>query len=52
MIKQILKLLRSDNFYNQSELIEIAKGRYELPMTFKGTVKNIKRQVKWQSQKR
>ena len=49
MIKQIIKLLKSDNFYNQSELIEVAKGRYYLPTTWKGTIKNIKRQVKWQS---
>ena len=52
MIRQIISVLASDDFYNKSELIEIAKGRYKLPMTFKGMVKNIKRQVKWQSKEK
>ena len=52
MIREIINILASDNFYNESEVIEIEKGRYKLPMTFKGMVKNIKRQVKWQSKEK
>lgn len=35
MIKNVLKLLMANNHYNQSELIEIAKGKYELPKNLK-----------------
>ena len=52
MIREIISALSVDDFYNKSELIEIAKGRYKLPMDFKGIVKNIKRQVKWQSKEK
>lgn len=48
MIKQILQLLSVDNHYGQSELIEIAKGKYEYPATIKKGLKQIKRQIKWQ----
>jgi len=47
MIKQILKLLSIDDFYGKSEVIEIAKGRYAYPKTFKDVFKNFKRQMKW-----
>jgi len=46
MIKHILDLLALDEFYGQSELIEIAKGKYEIPTTFKQGFKQIKRQWK------
>jgi len=51
MIKDILTILKSSDFYNRSEVIEIAKGRYALPLTWKGFVKNIKRQIKWRLKK-
>ena len=35
MIKHILDLLALDEFYGQSELIEIAKGKYKIPTTVK-----------------
>lgn len=50
MIEQILKMLSSFEHYNRSEVIEIAKGKYELPNTFKKGIKQIKRNYKWQSQ--
>lgn len=34
--------------YGQAEVIEIAKGKYEIPNTIKKGVKQIKRQIKWQ----
>jgi hypothetical protein len=46
MIKHILDLLALDEFYGQSELIEIAKGKNEIPTTWKKAFKQIKRQWK------
>lgn len=47
MIKQILDLLALTEHYNQSENIEIAKGKYQLPTTLKQGFKQIKRELKW-----
>ena len=47
MIKHILDLLALDEFYGQSELIEIAKGKYKRITTFKEGFKQLKRQLKW-----
>ena len=46
MIKEILKLLALDPHYNQSENIEIAKGKYAMPKNFKQGFEQIKRQWK------
>ena len=46
MIKLILEMLQLDEHYGQSETIEIAKGKYELPTTIKGTFKKFKRTLK------
>ena len=51
MIKTILDLLTSLNHYGISEEIEIAKGKFELPITFKKGFTQIKRNWKWQSKK-
>jgi hypothetical protein len=48
MIKTLLDLLLALDHYGQSEVIEIAKGKYEMPNTFKKGYKQIKRQIKWQ----
>ena len=47
MIKNILELLALDEHYAQSELIEIAKGKYQLLTTCKDGFKQLKRQLKW-----
>jgi hypothetical protein len=47
----ILEILRLDHFYNESELIEIAKGKNELPTTFKKGFKQLKRELQWQKRK-
>jgi hypothetical protein len=47
MLKQILELLQCAEHYGQSELIEIAKGKYELPKTFKKGFNQIKREIQW-----
>tara|TARA_R110000868_G_scaffold158351_1_gene386416 strand:- start:1494 stop:1643 length:150 start_codon:yes stop_codon:yes gene_type:complete len=49
MIKLILEMLQLDEHYGQSETIEIAKGKYELPTTWKQTFKQIKRE--WKTKK-
>jgi len=36
----IIDLLRVSDFYNESELIDIAKGKYQIPRTFK-QMKNV-----------
>jgi len=43
MIKGIIDLLQANEYYGQSETIDIAKGRYALPTTWKDTFKWIKR---------
>ena len=50
MLKKIFELLQCTEHYGQSELIEIAKGKYELPKTFKKGWNQIKRNYKWQNQ--
>lgn len=47
MIKEVISLLMSDDHYNRSELIEIAKGKNELPTTLKKGLKQIKRISRW-----
>jgi hypothetical protein len=51
MIKQILDLLNSLDHYGQNELIEIAKGKNELPKDFKTGFEHIKRVIKWLNKK-
>jgi hypothetical protein len=46
MIKIILEMLQLNEHYGQSETIEIAKGKYELPTTFSAGLKQFKRQIK------
>ena len=49
MIPKIIELLQSNDFYNVSETVEIAKGKYELVENFKDGVTKIKRI--WQQKK-
>jgi len=48
MIELITTMLSIDDFYNKSERIDIAKGKYELTTSFKKAWKQRKR---WQSKK-
>lgn len=43
MVELILKMLDVDDFYNQSETIDIAKGKYKLMTSFKEAWKQLKR---------
>jgi hypothetical protein len=47
MMKEVINLLMTQEYYNQSELIEIAKGKYEIPTTLKKGIKQIKRISRW-----
>lgn len=47
MIKNILDLLALNEHYGQSEVIEIAKGKYKRITTIKEFKTQIKRQLKW-----
>ena len=46
MIKNILQLLSLDEHYKQSEVIEIAKGKYKLVTSWKQGFEQVKRQWK------
>jgi len=46
MIKNILDMLKIDDFYGKSNFIDIAKGKYEIPKTIKGAYKQGKRKLK------
>jgi len=39
----VLKLLQLDDFYGESEVIEIAKGKYKMPENLREGVEQIKR---------
>ena len=45
MIGQILQLLKVDEFYGQSEYIDIAKGKYKLSNSFRENYKQGKRKL-------
>ena len=44
MINAILELLNSNEFYGMDELIEIAKGKYKLPMSIREAKEQRKRE--------
>ena len=46
MIRELIKVLELDEYYNETNAIDIAKGRNEIPKGFKQIKKSIKRQVK------
>jgi hypothetical protein len=48
MLNTIIQLLKTDNFYAQSEIVDIAKGKYKLTTSFK---ESIKQAIRWQKRK-
>ena len=46
MLKNILDLLKIDDFYGKSDFIDIAKGKYAIPSTIKEAYKQGKRKLK------
>jgi hypothetical protein len=45
MIPIIISILNSGNHYGISERVNIAKGKYQIPTTWKDLGKNIKRRL-------
>lgn len=43
MIKNIIAMLQLDEFYGESELIDIAKGKYKLHTSLRKAIKQLKR---------
>ena len=43
MITNLINLLAIEKFYGVSENVEIAKGKYEIPYTWKQGLEKIKR---------
>jgi hypothetical protein len=52
MIEQILQMLRIDPWYGESELIEIAKGKYKIPKTVKEVFEQARREAKFKKAQR
>lgn len=46
MIKNILDMLKIDEFYGKSEFIDIAKGKYKIPTSVMEAYKQGKRELK------
>jgi len=46
MIKEIIEMLQIDDFINESEFIEIAKGKYKLHTSWGKAIKQGKRIIK------
>ncbi len=51
MIQNILELLRLNDYYGEHDLIDVAKGRYEYPNTYREVLRSLKRSMKWQLKK-
>lgn len=49
-MKEIIELLQVSDYYGISENVDIAKGKYKIPNTWKDTWKLIKRRL-WQIRK-
>jgi hypothetical protein len=47
MIKTVIQMLTIDDFIRESEYIDIAKGRNEIPKTFTKAYKQVKRKYAW-----
>lgn len=43
MIQQIIAMLQVSDFYGESELIDIAKGKYKLHTSLSKAIKQLKR---------
>lgn len=43
MIKELVDLLKADNFYGVDPIIDIAKGKYKAPTKFRELKESVKR---------
>jgi hypothetical protein len=46
MIKALIELLNSSDYYGVSERVDIAKGKYKMPIGWKDSFNKIKRHSK------
>ena len=47
MLKNIFELLKANNYYSDSELIDFAKGGSKIPETLKEAYLQFKRDLAW-----
>ena len=52
MIEMILELLKSNDFYGVSNIVDVAKGKHELTSSIKKIYKQEIRKSKWQKNER
>tara|TARA_R110000822_G_scaffold145919_8_gene284857 strand:- start:776 stop:949 length:174 start_codon:yes stop_codon:yes gene_type:complete len=45
MLQNIIEVLRYAK--GETELIRIAQGKYELPMSFRGLINKVKQDIEW-----
>tara|TARA_S200002703_G_scaffold124030_1_gene110066 strand:+ start:413 stop:556 length:144 start_codon:yes stop_codon:yes gene_type:complete len=45
MIREVIDLLKADDFYGVDPIIDIAKGKYKAPTKFKEFKESVKRRV-------
>ncbi len=45
MLNTIIQLLKSNDFYGQSQIIDIAKGKYKLTTSVRESYKQAKREL-------
>lgn len=48
MLDKIIQLLPLNNYYGDSKAIDLAKGYYKIPLTFKEMFSQFKRDMQWQ----
>lgn len=48
-MKEIINLLKSSDWVNVSNYVDLAKGKNELPKGYKNSIKKLRRE--WQSRK-
>ena len=51
MIQNIITMLQLDDFYGNSETIDIAKGKYKLQTSLKKAIKQLKRNTNGRNEK-
>ena len=51
MLENIIKLLSLQDYFNVSEFVEIAKGKYKIPRTIKEKSQQVKREKRWQQKR-
>jgi uncharacterized protein YegP (UPF0339 family) len=51
MIQHIITMLQLDDFYGNSETIDIAKGKYKLQTSLKKAIKQLKRNTNGRNEK-